>query len=355
VDFELTDEQCLLRDVSRSMLATHCPPALVRSLADSNRDVDDKLWQRGVELGWIGLGVADEQGGSGQGLAELCLVSEEIGRAVAPGPITDSALIALAASRSESESARAVAGDLATGARRASVAHHGSVTAVRNGDTLVLDGQLTAVQAAAAVDWLMITTSTTDGPALVLVETSDVTVNRRRTLDQTRGWYDVIVAEVHVPIGQLVSADDAEVQWLLDAAAVLTCADSLGLGERLLEMTVDHVKTREQFGRALGSFQSVKHKAAEMLTTVKGARAATYYAAMALDARAGDSSLASSVAKAFCGEGVSALAGEALQTHGGIGFTWEHDLHLYLRRAKVDEVLYGGPTEHHERVVALLE
>ena len=107
--------------------------------------------------------------------------------------------------------------------------------------------------------------------------------------------------------------------------------------------------------RPLGSFQSVKHKVTDMLTTLKGARAATYYAAMALDAGVPDATTAASVAKAFTSEGVAELAGQALQTHGGIGFTWEHDLHLYLRRAKTDEMLYGAPAEHHERVVALLE
>jgi len=120
-------------------------------------------------------------------------------------------------------------------------------------------------------------------------------------------------------------------------------------------MTVGYVKVREQFGRPLGSFQSVKHKVAAMLTTLKGARAATYYAAMALDAGVAGATAAASVAKAFTAEGVAALAGEALQAHGGIGFTWEHDLHLYLRRAKVNEMLYGAPAEHYERLVALME
>ena len=136
---------------------------------------------------------------------------------------------------------------------------------------------------------------------------------------------------------------------------MLSAADSLGVGERLLEMTVGYVKVREQFGRPLGSFQSVKHKVADMLTTLKGARAATYYAAMALDAGVADATVAASVAKAFTAQGVGALAGEALQAHGGIGFTWEHDLHLYLRRAKVNEMLYGAPAEHYERLAALLE
>jgi alkylation response protein AidB-like acyl-CoA dehydrogenase len=189
----------------------------------------------------------------------------------------------------------------------------------------------------------------------VLVERARTAIEARRTLDETRRWYDVVLDGVRVPGADVVAARTADLQWLADAAAVLSAADSLGVGERLLAMTVGHVKAREQFGRPLGSFQSVKHKLADMLTTLRGARAATYYAAMALDAGAADATMAASVAKAFTCAGVAALAGEALQAHGGIGFTWEHDLHLYLRRAKVNEMLYGAPAAHYERLAALLE
>ena len=199
------------------------------------------------------------------------------------------------------------------------------------------------------------TAATDQGRRLVLAERAGTAVEPRRTLDETRRWYDVVLDGVRVPAADVVAADQADIQWLADAAAVLSAADSLGVGERLLEMTVGYVKVRAQFGLPLGSFQSVKHKVADMLTTLKGARAATYYAAMALDAGVADATVAASVAKAFTAEGVAALAGEALQAHGGIGFTWEHDLHLYLRRAKVNEMLYGAPAEHYERLVALME
>lgn len=355
VDFELTEEQAMLREVSRTMLATHCPPSLVRSLAEAGKDVDDKLWQRGVELGWTGLVVPEALEGAGQGVVELALVAEELGRAVAPGPFVDTALIALAAARTDLPALAPLVAGLADGRFKAAWAHHGSVTAVPDGTDLVLDGHATAVQGAGSVDWLMVTAEHDGDLRLVLVETADGTTRRRRTLDETRGWYDVTLTAARVPVDHVIATDAATVRWLVNAATVLTSADALGVGERLLEMTVDYVKVREQFGRPLGSFQSVKHKVADMLATVKGARAATYYAAMALDADAADASVASSAAKAFTGEGVSTLAGEALQTHGGIGFTWEHDLHLYLRRAKVDEALFGAPTEHHERIVTLIE
>ena len=357
MDFELTQEQAALREVSRGLLAVNCPPQVVRSLAAAGQDVDEKLWERGAELGWTGLAVPEEHDGAGQGLVELCLVAEEIGRAAAPGAFTDTALTGLALARLGRPEllAALAAGDLA-----ASLAFHGSVTGRYDGSDLVLGGRASAVQAAAAADWLLVTAavpSTTgdQGRRLALVKRARTAVEPRRTLDETRRWYDVVLDGVRIPAADVVAEAEPDLQWLTDAAAVLSAADSLGVGERLLEMTVGYVKVREQFGRPLGSFQSVKHKVADMLTTLKGARAATYYAAMALDAGVGDATTAASVAKAFTAEGVAALAGEALQTHGGIGFTWEHDLHLYLRRAKVNEMLYGAPAEHYERLAALME
>jgi alkylation response protein AidB-like acyl-CoA dehydrogenase len=372
VDFELTEEQAALREVSRGLLAVNCPPSLVRSLAAAGLDTDDKLWQRGAELGWTGLAIPEEDDGAGQGLVELCLVAEEIGRAAAPGPFTDSALTGLTLARLGH---RTLLPALAAGELKASLAWHGSVAGHYDGDDLVLDGRATAVQAAATADWLLLPVTVDHGASdhgasdqggsdqgrlLVLVERSRTAVEPRRTLDETRRWYDVVLDDVRIPAADVLAADvpttaESDRQWLTDAAAVLSAADSLGVGERLLEMTVAYVKVREQFGRPLGSFQSVKHKLADMLTTLKGARAATYYAAMALDAGVADATTAASVAKAFTAEGVAALAGEALQTHGGIGFTWEHDLHLYLRRAKVNELVYGAPAEHYERLAALLE
>ena len=352
MDFELTEEQAALREVSRSMLAVSCPPQLVRSLASAGQDVDDKLWQRGAELGWIGIAVPEEHDGAGQGLVELCLVAEEIGRAAAPGAFVDSALIAVALAR---QGKPELVPALAAGGLKASWAHHGSVAGSYDADELVLSGRATAVQAAAAADWLLVTAASDKGRRLVLVERTRASVEPRRTLDETRRWYDVVLDGLRVRAADVVSADEAEIGWLTDAAAVLTAADSLGVGERLLEMTVGYVKVREQFGRPLGSFQSVKHKVADMLTTLKGARAATYYAAMALDAGVAEAAAGSSAAKAYTADGVAALAGEALQAHGGIGFTWEHDLHRYLRRAKVNEMLYGAAAEHYERLVALME
>lgn len=367
MDFEFNDEQATLRDISRSALLTHSSPSHVRSLAESDRDVDDKLWQLGVDLGWTGLAIGEDHGGAGQSLVELCIVAEELGRALAAGPFITSALVGLAVERFGSE---AIKGDLlprlADGSSRATWAlaepggawTPGSVTtsAIAQDGDYILHGRKTAVQDAGSADSILVSATLGGDPVFLVVDptSAGVTLRKQKTLDQSRSFYDIEFDNVRVGGGRRLDADAAAVQWLCDAAAVLTSADSLGAGQRLMEMTVDYVKVREQFDRAIGSFQAVKHKVSDMAVGVKGTFAATYYAAMSLDLGTSDASRAATVAKSFSSDAMSRLAGQALQSHGGIGFTWEHDLHLYLRRVKTDEALYGDTPAHQERLAALL-
>ncbi|WP_150135102.1 acyl-CoA dehydrogenase family protein [Streptomyces hyaluromycini] len=356
VDFELSEEQAALRETSRDLLTSYCPPQLVRTVLDAGLDVDEKLWSRGARMGWTGLATPEAQGGAAQGLVELCLVAEELGRAAAPGPFVETALASMSAAwcPDPSDLAAQAATELGEGRLKAGFVHHGSLTARREGQGLVLSGRATAVHAAACTDWLLVTL-TGDEPYVLLVPTSAARTERRTTLDLTRSWYDVVFDDVTVAAAQVLSDRRGDADRWVDAMTVLTAADALGVGQRLLEMTVDHVTVREQFGRPLGSFQAVKHKAADMLITLRGLRAATYYAAMAFDAGRDDTTMATAVAKAFASERLPEVAGEALQSHGGIGFTWEHDLHLYLRRATVDSLVHGTAAHHHQRVLAQLE
>ncbi|MEU6201103.1 acyl-CoA dehydrogenase family protein [Streptomyces sp. NPDC047061] len=351
VDFELSEEQDALREISRDLLTSDCPPGTVRAVVEAGRDVDDKLWERGVRMGWTGLASPEDSGGAGQGLVELCLVAEELGRAAAPGPFPETALASWAAARGGTAP---LASELAEGRRKAAFVHQASLAVRRSGRSFVISGRAAAVHAAGCADLLLVAV-TGDEPCVLLVPASDVRTERRTTLDLTRSWYDVLFDEVTVAGDGILAADPAEARRWVDAMAVLTAADALGAGERLLEMTVGHVTVREQFGRPLGSFQAVKHKAADMLIALRGVRAATYYAALAFDAERDDATTAASVAKAFASESLPEIAGEALQSHGGIGFTWEHDLHLYLRRATVDALVHGTAAHHHERVLAHLE
>jgi alkylation response protein AidB-like acyl-CoA dehydrogenase len=323
VDFELSEEQQMLREVSRSMLTSTCPPALVRATSEAGADLDEKLWQKGAELGWTSLAVPEEAGGAGQGLVELCLVAEEVGRAAAPGPFVETALVAAVAAQGGAPGEIVEA--LADGTAAASVVDDPSM-----------------VHAGGTVDHLLVLADGASGARLASVGGG----RRRTTLDLSRGWWAVDPSD-----GIDLDVDPA---WCRAAMAVLTAADALGVGEQLLAMTVAYTSVREQFGRPIGSFQAVKHKAAEMLMTLKGVRAATYRAAMSLDAHTPDAALWASVAKAHASAGIAELAGTALQLHGGIGFTWEHDLHLFLRRAKVDEAVWGGVSHHHARVADFL-
>jgi alkylation response protein AidB-like acyl-CoA dehydrogenase len=232
-----------------------------------------------------------------------------------------------------------------------------ATTATPDGDHVLLRGTKTAVQDAGGARWLLVTARLDGEPVSYLVDRDapGLTVRRQRVMDLTRALYEVHLDGVRVPAQRALSGGGAEVQRLLDQAAVLTCAESLGVAGRLLEMTVEYVKTRVQFGRPIGSFQAVKHKCATMAMLVHGSRAATYAAAMAADADLPDAGRAACAAKAFVADAVSKVGGEALQLHGGIGFTWEHDLHLYLRRGKVDEVLYGDAVVHRERLCGLIQ
>ncbi|MCX4815195.1 acyl-CoA/acyl-ACP dehydrogenase [Streptomyces sp. NBC_01239] len=356
VDFELSEEQAALREVSRDLLDSDRPPRTAGSADDAAADAGEKLWNRGTLMGWTGLATPESHGGAGQGLVELCLVAEELGRAAAPGPFLETAVASMAAARASDPAPGTVrdATGLGEGRLRAGFVHHDSLTVRREPRGPVLSGRATAVHAAGRTDRLLVVL-TGDTPCVLLVPTSAARTERRTTLDLTRSWYDVSFDDVPVAAGQVLStrADEA-LRWV-DAMAVLTAADALGVGERLLEMTVAHVTVREQFGRPLGSFQAVKHKAADMLIALRGVRAATYYAAMAFDADHADATMAAAVAKAFASEKLPDIAGEALQSHGGIGFTWEHVLHLYLRRATVDALVHGTAAHHHERVLTHLE
>ncbi|KAA9163700.1 acyl-CoA dehydrogenase [Amycolatopsis acidicola] len=364
MDFELSDEQAMLREASAGLLADHAPIDAVRRQLDGGTDVDPEFWRLAAGLGWPGLALPEEYGGAGGGLVELALVAEEIGRAAARGPFLPTTLVGGALARSGPEELRAkVVPVLADGSAWATWAFtepHAPWTldgvramARTDGDSVVLDGIKSAVQDAGQARWLLVTALHEGLPASFLVDRDapGVTVRRQQVLDLTRAFYEVRLDAVRVPAGRRVDVDH---QRLLDDASVLLAAETLGVLDRLLAMTVAYMKERVQFGRPLGSFQAVKQKCATMAAFVHGVRAATYYAAMTADAGEPDAAKAACVAASYSSDAAGKVAGEALQLHGGIGFTWEHDLHLYLRRAEVDGVLLGNAAIHQDRLCSLI-
>jgi alkylation response protein AidB-like acyl-CoA dehydrogenase len=365
VDFELNEEQAMLRDAARELLSDRAP---VRAqLLGRDGDVDPELWRLTAAQGWTGLALPEDCGGAGQGLTELALIAEQIGRAATRGPFLSTALVGRALARGGSVQVQSeVLPVLTTGPAWATwaFAEPGApwtpagirTTARADGATSVLDGVKTAVPDAGGARWLLVTALDGDVPTSFLVERDapGVTVRQQEVLDLTRAFYEVRLDDVRVPRRHRLRGGHDEVQRLLDEASVLCSAETLGVLDRLLEMTVEHLKVRVQFGRPLGSFQAVKHKCATMAIHVHGVRAASYYAAMAADADSPDAARAACVAKSFSSAVAGEVAGEALQLHGGIGFTWEHDLHLYLRRAETDAVLYGDAAVHRDRLCDLV-
>ncbi|MER5185243.1 acyl-CoA dehydrogenase family protein [Streptomyces sp. NPDC002896] len=367
MNFELSKEQDMLREASRDLLSDQAPIEHVRAWTDRDEDVDPEVWRLTADLGWPGLGLPEEYGGADQGLVELALVAEEIGRALGRGPFAPTAIVGRALAAAGSPELRAeVLPALATGSGWATWAFaepHAPwsldgvhATTQTEGDAIVLDGVKTAVQDAGGARWLLVTARHDGAPASFLVDRTapGVTVRRQRGLDLTRSFYEIRFEGVRVPHARRLAGGPEEIQRLLDEASVLRCADALGVMERMLELTVEHTKSRVQFGRPIGTFQAVKHACADMAVLVHGTRAATSYAAMAADAGAADAGRAACAAASYVAAGAGEVAAQALQLHGGIGFTWEHDLHLHLRRARADSVLYGDAAVHRDRLCTLL-
>ena len=368
MNFELNDEQAMLREAWRDLLRERAPIGAIRAQLGGEEDVDPELWRLAGQLGWLGLALPEEYGGADQGLVELTLFAQETGRSLARGPFLPNAIVGRALAAAGSPQLRAeVLPALTAGSGWATWAFAEPrapwsldgirATARTDGNSIVLDGVKTLVQDAGGARWLLVTAQQDGSPRSFLVDrdTDGVTVRRQQVLDPSRGFYEVRLDGVRVPAGRRLADGPGELQQLMDTASVLRCAEALGAMERMLELTVEHAKVRVQFGRPIGSFQAVKHACADMALLVHGTRAATYYAAMAADADADDAARAACAAAAYTAAGAGDVAGRALQLHGGIGFTWEHDLHLYLRRAEVDAVRYGDAATHRDRLCTLLQ
>jgi len=320
LDFRLTDEQQALRTSARELLARECPPSLARARYDDPAAAADALWRHITSSGWTAITVPESQGGLGLSVIELCLVLEECGRALAPVPLWETAglLVPLLRDIGDTERLTAVAAGELTG------------TAVTS------DG---LAPEAHTVD--VIGVADADGRTRV-VPAADVSPQVLDSLDRTR-----VLCTVE-------GAGPPAAEGPRDEATIALCAETVGVARHLLETTVSYAKVREQFGVPIGSFQAVKHKLADVLLDVERASAATYYAAMCVAAGHADTSRATCVAKAAAGDASRHAAKEAIQIHGGIGFTWEHDLHLYIRRVYANEPLLGGSTESRARLATLL-
>jgi len=376
MNFGFNDEQELLRSTARKFFENECGSDTVRRLMETPEGISPDLWTKIAEQGWLGLVFPEAYDGMGLGLVDLVVLMEEMGRAVVPGPYFSTVLLgglAILEAGSEAQKKewlpKIAAGDkrvaLAWMEPSAQLGPAGvTLTATEKGGRYTLSGTKLFVHDAHTADALVVAARTrpgagAEGVSLFLLprETSGLRVTLLPTMDQTRKLCEVTCADVTVGADALLGAAGAG--WaplgrVLDRATVALCAEMCGGAQKVLDMTVEYAKIRQAFGRPIGSYQGVKHRAADMLVDVENGKSITYYAAWALDEGAAEAPLAVSMAKAYVSDAFRRVAAAGIQLHGGIGFTWEHDLHLYFKRAKGSEFTFGDATHHRERVAQLV-
>ncbi|MCU1448526.1 MAG: acyl-CoA dehydrogenase protein [Acidimicrobiales bacterium] len=326
MDFELSDDQRALQDAAADLLDDLAGSAQVRAAAAGDDGYDVSLWKAMVDQGWMGVELPEDEGGLGLGTVEAAVLSEQVGRHVAPAPFVESllALGALARAGDTTWVERLLNGD-AVGCvawRADAPVPYAPVADV----AVVLDA---GAETVVAVDL-------TAGPP----------IEREPAMDLTRplGWLRLDGRET-VPLGGAEAATE-----LLDRGAAAYAAALLGGAARVLELTTEYAKERVQFGKPIGSFQAVKHRCADMVVDVEGMRSTAYWAAWCLGAGDPEASMAASVAKVWCSDAARRVLASGLQVHGGVGFTWEHDLHLFLKRSHLDQLAFGDGAYHRERL-----
>ena len=375
MDFAFSEEQEMLRRSAREFLAKECSSKTVRRLMESPDGYDAALWKKLADLGWTALGIPEQYGGVGTFL-DLVVVLEEAGRALLPGPFFSTmglAVPALLEAGTEPQK-KEVLGAIAQGSARATLALTEpagrwdaaaiALKARQAGGGWQLSGTKLFVPDAHSADYIVVAARTRgegeEGITLFLVKgrPQGMTVKPLDTLDLTRRWDEVHFENVQLGPDAVMGAPDKawpHLKRALDWATAALCAEMVGGVQKVLEDSTEYAKTRQQFGKPIGIYQAVSHKVADMLVLSESSRSATYYAAWAVDADAPDRSLAASMAKAYVSDAYRKVAGDGIQVHGGIGFTWEHDMHLYFKRAKSSEVTLGDATYHRELVAQALD
>jgi alkylation response protein AidB-like acyl-CoA dehydrogenase len=377
MNFGFNEEQELLRSTARKFFDNECSSETVRKLMEGSEGMTPDLWKKLAEQGWLGLIVPDEHGGMGLGMVDLVVLMEEMGRAVVPGPFFSTVLLgglAILEAGTEAQK-KAWLPRLASGEARATVAWMEptadlgargiTLPATAKSGGYTLDGTKLFVQDAHTADALVVAARTATGQSaeagislfLVPKSSAGLTATLLPTMDQTRKLCEVTFKDVTVGADALMGQAGggwAPLARVIDRATVGLCAEMCGGAQKVLDMTVEYAKIRQAFGRPIGSYQGVKHKAADMLVDVENSKSITYYAAWAMDEGVAEGPLAVSMAKAYVSDAYRRVSGAGIQLHGGIGFTWEHDLHLYFKRAKGSEFTFGDATWHRERVAQLV-
>jgi len=363
VNFDLNDEQRMLQEAAREFLAARVKSERIRELAESDDAFSEDLWREMSELNWPGLMVSEAYGGQELGTIELAVLMEQLGYALVPGPIFSSILagIVLEHGATDEQKERYLA-PLASGEQRGTVALWDKGAGWRPDDVTlepesanggyVLNGEKLFVLDAARADFFIVG-ATGDRRFIVERDAAGVAVIPTETIDGTRKQYAVRLDGVKVDEDAAFSLEDT-LESVRVRVFTAVAAELAGIAQRTLEMAVDYAKERKQFGRPIGAYQAVSHRCAQMLLETESSRSAVYYAAWAADNEPETAPLAASMAKAYASDAGMRVTGASLQVHGGIGFTWEHDLHLFLKRASSDAVMFGDSRWHRERVARMV-
>jgi alkylation response protein AidB-like acyl-CoA dehydrogenase len=363
VNFAFSEEQEELRRTVRAFLDQKSPESEVRRLMDTEQGYDEAVWrQMGEQMGLQGLIVPEEFGGSGYSYVELIVVLEEMGRSLLCAPYF--ATVALAANAlihsGDDQAKKEFLPGIASGETIATVAFTEpsgkwdeagiTMAATKSGDDWKLSGTKMFVLDGHTADLIIVAARTSAGVSLFVVsgDAAGLTRTALSTMDQTRKQAKLEFSDTPA---RLIGTDGAGwtvLSTVLDLAAVALAAEQVGGAQRCLDMAVEYAKVRVQFGRPIGSFQAIKHKCADMLLEVESGKSAAYYAGWCAAEMNEELPSVASLAKAYCSEAYFHAAAENIQIHGGIGFTWEHPAHLYFKRAKSSELLFGDPTYHRE-------
>jgi alkylation response protein AidB-like acyl-CoA dehydrogenase len=373
VNFELNDEQEMLRSTIRDFLETQVPVSKVRALADVPAGYEEQWWKQAAELGFTAMLVPEDDGGgtlSGKPATDVVIIAEEAGRMMAPGPIGPVNIVAYALAESgtpaqKSQWLPALIGGEVAGAWAVTEDAHDPLAMTTtieldaSGDHVIVNGHKAYVEAGGEASVLLVAGNTSGGVTQVLVpaDAAGVTVHRRRSLDLVRRYVQVEFDGVSLPVGAVVGRlgeARADLDRQLALAIVLQSAETVGVLDRSFDMAMSYSRERYTFGRPIAAYQAIKHRLADMKLVLETAKGTSDALARAFDEQDPQLNLLASVTKAYVSEQASPFVSECVQLFGGIGMTYEHDIHLYLRRAAVNRTIYGTPEFHRERIATLI-
>jgi alkylation response protein AidB-like acyl-CoA dehydrogenase len=373
LDFGFSEEQEMLRDAAKRFLADNCSTKFVRQMMADNTAHDAGFWKKLVELGWPGLLIPEEYGGQGGTFLDMTVIAEEAGKALIPGPFFTSALLAapILIEGGSDEQKKNILPRMAKGEFIGTVAIAEAagrfdaegiqLKASKSGNEYTITGEKFFVPDAHIANGMAVAARTggagEKGITILTVPTDSkgLTITQLKTVDMTRRLCHVKFDNVKVG-GTLGKEGEGWpiLRRTLDIATAALAAEMVGTAQKALDLSVEYAKTRVQFGKPIGSFQAVKHKCVDMMVAVENARSLTYYACWTVDTKSPEAATAVPMAKAYASDMAKNVTSEAIQVHGGIGFTWEHDMHLYHRRALAGEANLGNAPVHRETVAKSL-